>query len=75
MCVNACERNANNFVQGFDFYDRTATLNLIDSITLSEFNAFLKRFFATTFVGASFVGNIAEKDVPTLNQLKEQLCN
>ena len=45
-------------------------LAMLDELTVEDFNAFVKDVFKSDFVCISLVGNIKEKDVQTLEELR-----
>ena len=67
---NCCFYNAAAYLKGYDFDDMKDILAMLDELTVEDFNAFVKDVFKSDFVCISLVGNIKEKDVQTLEELR-----
>ena len=67
---NCCFSNATAYLKGYDFDDMKDILAMLDELTVEDFNAFVKNVFKSDFVCISLVGNIKEKDVQTLEELR-----
>ena len=63
--------NASKYLNNLEFFDLDKHLKVAQSITLEEFNAFVKKLFKNNFVCASLVGNCSKDDIQTLEELRE----
>lgn len=65
-----CNNNAKSFLNGYEFEDTCDIIDILDSLSVEDFNAFIKNVCKCDFVGASLVGNISKRDMYTIDELK-----